>query len=48
MSSARMRLRIDGKEVWEVDYYWGNPRAATDPYAEAGEGRYPEAEKPKP
>src|SRR5262249_49182075 len=27
MSSARMRLRLDGKEVWDVDYYWGNPRA---------------------
>jgi hypothetical protein len=48
MSSARMRLRLDGKEVWERDYYWGNPRAPTDPYMEARDGTYPEAEKPKP
>jgi hypothetical protein len=47
MSSAKMRLRLDGKEVWERDYYWGNPRADTDPYLEAGDGRYPGAEPPK-
>lgn len=48
-SSARMRLRLDDKEVWERDYYWGNPRSASDPYLEAGDGRYPAPEpKPKP
>jgi hypothetical protein len=45
MSSALMRLRLDDKQVWEVDYYWGNPRALTDPYLEGGEGRYPAPEK---
>jgi hypothetical protein len=48
-SSVRMRLRLDDKEVWEVDYYWTNPRVPTDLYMEAGDGRYPAPEaKPKP
>ena len=47
-SSAKMRLRLDDKEIWAVDYYWGNPRAPTDPYMEGGEGKYPKVEPPKP
>ena len=44
MSSQRMRARLDGKEVWSVTGYWSNPRSSEDPYQEAGDGKFLEAD----
>ena len=41
MSSVKMRVRLDDKEVWSVKPYWSNPRAPEDPYQEAEDGTYP-------
>lgn len=41
MSSARLRVNLDGKEVWSAKPYWSNPRAMEDPYQEAEDGKLP-------
>jgi hypothetical protein len=47
MSSARMKVSFDKKEVWSTDFYWGNPRSADDPYMEALDGKLPGSEPAK-
>ena len=44
MTAVRARVRIDGEEVWTVEGYWNHPRSPDDPYVEAVEGKYAEAE----
>lgn len=40
MSTARLRVNLDEKEVWSVEPYWSNPRSPDDPYQEAGDGKF--------
>lgn len=35
MSSVRMIVRLDDREVWSVTPYWAGPRSPNDPYVEA-------------
>jgi hypothetical protein len=40
-SSQRMRVHLDGKEVWTTTGYWSGPRTKEDPYQEAPDGKFP-------
>ena len=42
MSSMRMRIRLDDREIWSAEHYWSNPRTPRDPYQERYE-KPPEA-----
>lgn len=41
MTSQRLLVRLDGKEVFAPAAYWKNPRTLEDPYIEAFESNYP-------
>lgn len=45
MSSLRLVVRLDDKEIWSVTPYWKSPRAPTDPYVEASHGTYVASEQ---
>ncbi len=40
MTSYRVSVNLDGREVFTADPYWKNPRAPSDPYAEAADGTF--------
>jgi hypothetical protein len=40
MSSVRMTVRLDDREVWSVQNYWAGPRSPADPYLEARDGKF--------
>ncbi len=40
MSSGRMTVRLDDREVWSVENYWSGPRTPGDPYLEARDGKF--------
>jgi len=48
MSSQKLRLRLDDKEVWTAEPYWSNPRRLEDPYMEGPDGKYPGFSNAKP
>jgi len=48
MTSLRMSIRLDGREVFAPTAYWGNPRTIQDPYMEAVDGTYRTEERPQP
>jgi len=41
MTSRPIVARLDGKPVWSVPSYWGNPRSLNDAYQERQLGMYP-------
>ena len=40
MSSTRLVVRLDGREVWSVDNFWKSPRTPELPYLEAADGKF--------
>ena len=40
MTSYRVSVKLDGREVFTAEPYWKNPRAPSDPYAEAFDGKF--------
>jgi hypothetical protein len=40
MTSFQLTLRLDDREIFSVGPYYQNPRAPTDPYSEANDGRF--------
>ena len=40
MTAVRLKVRLDGAEVWSVEGYWTNPRSRSDAYIESVEGKY--------
>lgn len=40
MSSTRLVVRLDGREVWSVDNFWKSPRTPELPYFEAADGMF--------
>ncbi|MBC8350581.1 MAG: hypothetical protein H8E66_01255 [Planctomycetes bacterium] len=40
MTSRPSEVRLDGRELWETDAYWKNPRSKEDPYMEAYDSQY--------
>jgi hypothetical protein len=48
MTSVRLIMRLDQKEIWSVTNFWRAPKSPNDPYVESADGKYLAGERARP